>query len=523
MEVELRTETLPDGNLEVVPIYAVGGQFVPAELISGASRQTIFGHTVTLGDDALLVQKETRGRPQRFSKKHAASFIGQMADKGVRLRSRWKKTPPTVSVVKPELKLELNEDDALRISAQLATPKGIVVEKPTNLQDLQRNDGWFIAGDDLYRVETPANLIDAAILTDNEPVILKGDAVPRFLKHVQEHESRFAGIEKNQRLEGLSIYGSQHQNRLNVEGDKNSITVEPSLVFQGKGDHVYQPTQTRLRTAASKPDGDFARVPEGWIHIQRDVVSGHESAVNELRSRLGTLDSIRGEEIPQTLTTLVDATSFSSPWAVYFSSEVKHSHRIVSTPADARFSLNVVDSDGNSLLELDPRYNHERFRLSQAEIADVVARDGEWIRRENARIKIDKCRFGDIACAIRDWVRTPLRPEPESVFPPSERERVIGNLFLELGTIERGESYAEFLAKLADFEQIDVSPLPESLRSHIALRAYQHHGYNWLSFLRKFGLDGILRRRHGFGQNTPDIGSRREGAGTQAQLTPVPL
>jgi superfamily II DNA or RNA helicase len=516
--VELQTQTLPDGNLEVVPIYAVGGRVVPAELISGSARQTILGHTVALGDDALLVHKETRGNTQRLSRKNAAGFIGQMAAKGVRLRTRGKTTPPAVSVVRPELKLELNEDDSLRVSAQLVTPKGIVVDKPTSLEDLRQNEGWFFAGDDLYRVEAPHGPVDAAVLTGTEPVALKGDDVPRFLQHAQADERRFAGIERNQRLAGLSIYGDQRESRLSVDGDSRSIHVEPALVFRGKDGAFHQPTPEAVRAAAANEGGGFVRVPEGWIHIKPEVAAAHESAVNEVRARLGTLDNIRGQEIPRTLTTVVDPKNFSSPWAVYFSSEVKNSHRIVSTPADARFSLNVVDSDGNALLELDPRYHHERFRLSHAEVSEVAANGGEWVRRDNAWVKVDKRRVDEIGQAIEGLGPQATATKDGVRFPASERERVI-EIFSRLGSIEHGESYAEFLAKLADFEKIEEVPLPESLRATIALREYQQHGYNWLSFLRKFGLNGILADDMGLGKTLQTLAAiRREQERKQSSL-----
>jgi superfamily II DNA or RNA helicase len=518
MEVELQTETLPDGNLQVVPVYTVGGRVVPGEFVSGSARQTILGHSVALGEDALLVHRETRGNSQRLSKKNAAGFLGQMAASGVRLRTRGKATPPVVSVVRPELKLDLGEDDALRVSAQLVTPNGIVVDKPTSLEDLRQNDGWFIAGDDLYRVEGPHGPADAAVFTGSEPVVFNGDDVPRFLAHAQEHAKQFAGVEQNSRLAGLAIYGEQPESRLNVDGDSRSIQVEPALVFRGKGGALHQPSAEAVRDAAAREEGGFVRVPEGWIHIKPEVAAAHESAVNELRSRLGPLDNIRGQAIPRTLTTVVDRKNLSSPWAVYFSSEVKNSHRIVSAPADARFSLNVVDADGNALLQLDPRYHHERFRLSHAEVAEVVANDGEWVRRDNAWVKVDQQRFGEVAQAI-DRVGPQATATKDGVrFPASERERVI-EIFSRLGSIEHGESYADFLAKLADFEKIDEVPLPASLRANIALREYQQHGYNWLSFLRKFGLNGILADDMGLGKTLQTLAAiRREQERKQSSL-----
>jgi len=54
--------------------------------------------------------------------------------------------------------------------------------------------------------------------------------------------------------------------------------------------------------------------------------------------------------------------------------------------------------------------------------------------------------------------------------------------------------------KLTDFEKIDDVPLPVSLRPEIAFRPYQKHGFNWLAFLYRFGLNGILADDMGLGK-----------------------
>ncbi len=61
-----------------------------------------------------------------------------------------------------------------------------------------------------------------------------------------------------------------------------------------------------------------------------------------------------------------------------------------------------------------------------------------------------------------------------------------------LGHIHRSSSYDDFLAQLADFDKIEDVDLPASLRPGITFRPYQKQGFNWLAFLHRFGLNGIL-------------------------------
>lgn len=51
---------------------------------------------------------------------------------------------------------------------------------------------------------------------------------------------------------------------------------------------------------------------------------------------------------------------------------------------------------------------------------------------------------------------------------------------------------AAFLGQLMDSKSAAVYSLPFDLPSHITLRPYQQDGINWLAFLRRFGLHGVL-------------------------------
>lgn len=507
LQVELRTETLKDGTVEVHPVYTIDGKLVPSEQVSSTETQTILGYRVEVGKDSLLVQKETGGQKRRISKKSAATLLGMMSQQGVRVRSRGKQTTPSVTTVRPELKLELSPDDSLKVSAQLVTPNGIVVEKPLSLEDLRKEDGWFVSGDDLYKVDQISGPLNDVVLGKDESTTLTGEDVPRLLQQVEINEKSFSFIEKSENLKDLSVYGDKPRNKAKVSGDKNSIKIEPSIEFLGKNGITHTPDQSMLDKALQQ-GGGFARIPDGWIELESQAIIDHQKASEELHAQLGDLDDIRGQNIPRTLTTLMYPGNLTSHWNVYFSEEVKNSHRIVDTPSDTHFALNVVESDGKALLELDPRYNHERFRLSHLDLTTSVSAKEEWVRRDNAWIKIDQSRFEQVSKAIR---RLGLQATEKGIlFPASRREEIV-NVFSRLGSIEHSESYSQFLLQLADFERIEDVPIPDSLRSNIQFRPYQKHGYNWLAFLRRFGLNGILADDMGLGKTLQTLAVIRRG------------
>ncbi|GAX73980.1 hypothetical protein CEUSTIGMA_g1430.t1 [Chlamydomonas eustigma] len=59
---------------------------------------------------------------------------------------------------------------------------------------------------------------------------------------------------------------------------------------------------------------------------------------------------------------------------------------------------------------------------------------------------------------------------------------------------------SNFLLQLLDSKQADDFRLPEVLQLPVALRPYQQEGVNWLAFLKRFGLHGVLADDMGLGK-----------------------
>ena len=64
--------------------------------------------------------------------------------------------------------------------------------------------------------------------------------------------------------------------------------------------------------------------------------------------------------------------------------------------------------------------------------------------------------------------------------------------------IEASDSFKAFIDKLRNFKELEPTPVPESFQG--TLREYQQEGFHWLSFLREYGLAGILADDMGLGK-----------------------
>jgi superfamily II DNA or RNA helicase len=503
--VHVRTEVLANGQVQVTPVFTVDGYEVPSEFIRPDTHQNVLGYNVVLDRPSLNVHRQSQGKPIHLAKRKAAEFLAGLHRSGVPVRARDDRIEPRIESIKPDVRLALETDDSLRIHSELITANGIVVDKPRDLGQLQEDDGWYADGDDLLHVELSDTPLDNLLVAEGGASVLDGEDVPRFLKMLQEEATHVGSVEKNQPLKLLSVFSGKPKNCARVDGDESSISVSASLTFPHPEGREYEPTAEELLDIEQR-GGGFKRVAAGWTEVSPQSISRFRNACLDLTRKLGPLDDVRGSDIPKVLSALMKAGrragGFVSPWSVYFSERVTNAHRVIDGSTRIQFRLNIVESDGRSLLSLDPIYNHERFQLRHGEVEQAITSGEEWVRRRNAWIKLDQDKFEQVADGIKTL---DLQATPEGfTFPARQREHVI-ELFSVLGSIEHTSAYADFLLKLADFERIEDAALPSNLRPEISLRTYQKHGFNWLAFLYRFGLNGILADDMGLGKTLQSL------------------
>lgn len=197
---------------------------------------------------------------------------------------------------------------------------------------------------------------------------------------------------------------------------------------------------------------------------------------------------------------------------------VAETHRLINAPATTDFRVGVVERHGQSLLRVEPIYRHERFQIGHDEAFAANASGARWIRRRGAWIAFDAERVAAIDRAAASLGLTLVGEGFE--FPAADRERVLG-AFAALGGIRPTEAFGQFLACLADFDHIEEVPLPTNLRAGVRLRPYQRHGVNWLCFLQRFGLNGILADDMGLGKTLQTLTAVERVRETGASRLPV--
>lgn len=518
LEVEIRTSNLEDGDSVVQPVFLIDGMEVAAKHIHLDARQRVLGRYVELGDQAKKVLELTKGKPIQIAKSKAARLLGDLANAGVRVCSGDGKRAVVLKTAKPDVSLKLTPTDSLVVKSKLVTPEGKVIGKPKDIAALRIDDGWHVDGDDLVQVDLTQTPLDKMLVQESGSGTLEGGDVPRFLKLLARHASHVGSVEKDETLSGLSVESSTASFRANVKGTEDHITVEPHLTLTTSSGSSYSYSEAELPALQQAPGG-FARVQQGWLEVEPSAVPRFNEARKSLSELTGGERPVTGTDIPKVLSALngtkEDRAANRSPWNVYYSKAVADSHRLCDELSSLEFRLNIVESDGKALLQLDPVYSHARFTLNHSEVENAASTGAEWVRRPHTWVHVDEDRFHRVsgqALALR------LKRSGDGfAFPAADRERVL-EVFSTLGTIRQSEAYGEFLARLHDFERIETVPLPNALRSDVTLRPYQQHGFNWLAFLQKFSLNGILADDMGLGktlQTLTAIERAREQSGSQ--------
>src|SRR5699024_7132597 len=90
---------------------------------------------------------------------------------------------------------------------------------------------------------------------------------------------------------------------------------------------------------------------------------------------------------------------------------------------------------------------------------------------------------------------------------------------VSLGVIQAQENaWWNTITKLSGIAAVQQLEPPESLDAE--LRDYQQTGYWWLSFLREYGLGGVLADDMGLGKTLPAIAMMAHARTTDPQLKP---
>ncbi|ULO07357.1 DEAD/DEAH box helicase [Paenibacillus sp. 19GGS1-52] len=164
----------------------------------------------------------------------------------------------------------------------------------------------------------------------------------------------------------------------------------------------------------------------------------------------------------------------------------------------------------DSLIDFDWRISIGDADLSEAEFAELVARGQRLVRFRGQWVPLDPALLAQIQRAMAGMDKSQglsfqdiLQLHLLGSVDEAENDNASEEQLLEDATrvrleVELNEHLIGLIAQLGQRSQWPKPAVPASLQAE--LRPYQHEGYAWLAFLRRFGLGACLADDMGLGK-----------------------
>lgn len=182
-----------------------------------------------------------------------------------------------------------------------------------------------------------------------------------------------------------------------------------------------------------------------------------------------------------------------SDWDVTGREEIK-SYRVRQEALRLQASLSLKKNAYKFDFKLTAHSNGDEVPFDQ--IVDIVFRNRNYLKLAGN----DFCRLPvqTLLSLLKAVGQTKELPGKERGRPLYQALSVAAALEAHGIEINADAGFQEFLTKLRNFKELTPIPISEHFRG--TLREYQKEGYNWLSFMREYGLGGILADDMGLGK-----------------------
>lgn len=170
------------------------------------------------------------------------------------------------------------------------------------------------------------------------------------------------------------------------------------------------------------------------------------------------------------------------------------SFRVRKEPLALKASLSLKKEAYKFDFKLAARSNGDELPFDQ--IIDAVFRNRNYLKLSGG----DYCRLPvqTLISLLKVIGQTKEFPGKERGRPLYQALHVAAALEAHGIEIDADEGFQEFLTKLRNFTELTPIDVPGNFRG--TLRDYQRVGFNWLSFMREYGLGGILADDMGLGK-----------------------
>ncbi|HVS64661.1 MAG TPA: SNF2-related protein [Thermoanaerobaculia bacterium] len=316
------------------------------------------------------------------------------------------------------------------------------------------------------------------VLRETDEIVLPKEDLAEALSSLLE----IPGVPPIETPEDLQLSEEQAplQPRLLLEPDPAFVGSNPPLLAK-----VFY-TYGSLEVSVEDPRPSVIDLETGTL-VRRDMEGEHKALVRLLEAGVKPLQSGQGHELELSPGALpkVAETLLADGWAV----DVRGTSLRSPGPPSMR-----VES-GIDWFELSGDADFAGDRVELKKILDTIRRGDRFVElSDGSKGLLPQAwleTYDSLAKLAQDSTEEGLR------FLPSQALLVDAQLAL-LALPDVDKAFAELREKLSSFESIKPKKEPRGFNG--TLREYQREGLGWLSFLREFGLGGILADDMGLGK-----------------------
>ena len=420
-----------------------------------------------------------------------------------------------------QVRVDFDQTGDLVIERTLLTPQGKTLE----IENARggaidggklQNGGWVESGGRFYRLPRHA---DSSNFKLPSTLKLSGDAIPDFianeLPRLKEHGAVIGEAVQNATISHalkpcvrVSMDAPESQGR-ELNGALSDGALQAQWFFEPLTGDLTGTTETSVIEpveilAAAARAQRYIRRGNLFIRVDRDAVTRARTALQQIAACDGAEFTAENEQIPELISWTRRASSNAeSPWNVYISESVDGAHKVKDEPAAVRFCVDV-DEEDDKWFTLEAQFDHSGEVLDEDDLRKLVSNGKKWFRKNNTWIKADAGALARFEQSVHKSGAHRFRNRKKTwyKFRPADREHVT-EIFSLSGTLQHAERYRKFLDRLRGFDRIQNVDMPKTMP--LTLRPYQQAGFEWLVFLYRHGLNGILADDMGLGKTAQTI------------------
>ena len=393
----------------------------------------------------------------------------------------------------PRAVLSETENGEIRFRLEGLKEGGEAVENPVFFLG---PSSWVLAEQTFYPIDLSALHKLFQYFDSYGEMTIKLEVVPKFLSELPVLRKRMeVKLDETQAPFPISItrppsvvIGLAEKKGAAVMNEENESAVELTLGFR-YGDLVLP---SRDETSAVESEKYTRTISESgqsvWVQRLWDQESQVRLFLTNIQPERVVVDRFFFEGEPALEALFYLSSEQSSDWEIEGFEKLKN-YKVRPNPLDIKAKLSLKKDSFS--FDCDIRCSSEGEPIELDQVLPCLFKNKQFVQLPSGE-------FVRIPTATMLGLLKAIGQGADTARPLYQALAVLNALETHEIEVECDEAFENFVHKIHNFQELEKIGVPKEFNGE--LRKYQNDGYNWLSFLREYGLAGILADDMGLGK-----------------------